>query len=198
MSIIEILVVIAIVGVLSVIIGKFQADIFSFNRYFNNSLSVADKAQKLLRPMTQEIRSASPSSVGAYPIDGAGAYDFSFYSDIDSDGYKDLVRYYISGTNLMKDVTKPTGSPLSYSPGQKTTTTFMTGVQNQANGIPMFTYYDSTYTGGATGIVNPSSSTIASIRMIGITIRIDESTAQPPGPIDVTSMVAIRNLKQQQ
>ena len=191
----EIVVVIAIVSVLGIVISKFQRDVFSFNRYFSNSLSAGDSAQKLLRPMTAEIRSASPSSNGAYPIDTIGDYSFSFYSDIDNDGTKDWVKYSVSGTTMTKETIKPTGNPLTYVQANKVTKTFMTGVRNISDGIPVFTYYDSTYTGGAGGVVSSSTGSLSNIRLIGVKIRIDPDTNQSPTALEVSTQVAIRNLK---
>lgn len=198
LTLIEIVVVVALVGILGIVIGKFQADVFSYGRYFNNSLTTADNAQKLLRPMTEEIRSASPSSNGAYPIDSVGAYSFSFYSDVDNDGLKDWIKYSISGSTLLKETIKPTGNPLVYNQANKITRTFMTGVQNQIEGVPLFIFYDETYTGGGTGIVDPVSGALESIRLVGVRIKIDQDTQQPPSAIEVVSQVAIRNLKIQQ
>lgn len=195
LTLIEMLVVIAIVSVLGITIAKFQGDVFSFNRYFSTSFSSEDSAQKLLRPMTAEVRSASPSDTGAYPIDSIGDYSFSFYSDIDDDGLKELVKYSITGTTMNKEVTKPTGSPLTYNSANKVTTVFMTGVRNLADSVPMFTYYDSTYTGSTGGVVSASTGEVSAIRLIGIKIRIDPDINQPPSAIEVVTQVAIRNLK---
>lgn len=194
----EMLLVVALVSIVGVVISKFQKDVFSFNRYFSNSLSAGDSAQKLLRPMTAEIRSASPSSNGAYPIDSIADNSFSFYSDIDNDGLKEWVKYSLSGTTLTKETIKPTGSPLVYNTANKVTKVFMTGVRNIADGVPIFTYYDSTYTGGSGGIVSPSTGSLSSVRLIGVKIRIDPDTNQSPTALEVSTQVAIRNLKIQQ
>lgn len=194
----EMLVVVALVSLVGVVISKFQKDVFSFNRYFTNSLSVGDSAQKLLRPMTAEIRSTSQSSSGAYPIDSIGDYYFSFYSDIDSDGLKEWVKYSISGTTLNKEVIKPTGNPLIYNTANKVTTVFMTGVRNQTESIPMFTYYDETYTGSTGGVINPSTGSLSNVRLVGVKIRIDPDTNQSPTVTEISTQVAIRNLKIQQ
>lgn len=194
----EMLVVVALVSVIGIIISKFQRDVFSFNRYFSSSLSTGDSAQKLLRPMTAEIRSASPSANGSYPIDSIGDYRFSFYSDINNDGLKDLVTYSLSGTTLTKEITKPTGNPLVYNSANKVTQTFMTGVRNIADAVPVFTYYDSTYTGGSGGVVSPTTGSLSSVRLIGIKVRLDPDPNQSPTTIEVSTQVAIRNLKIQQ
>ncbi len=193
----EIVVTTAIVGLLIVVITKFQSDIFSFNSTFYSSFSGSDQAQKLLRPMTAEIRSASASGNGAYPIEAFAVNDFSFYSDIDNNGTKDWVRYYVSGTNMYKETIAPTGSPAVYNSANKKTTTFMTNVRNISAGLSTFKYYSSAYTGGVSGEVVPGTGSIETIRLVKITIRIDADPYKPPAASDVTTQVSIRNLKQQ-
>lgn len=197
-TLMEVLVVAAIVSVLGIVISKFQRDVFSFNRYFSSSLSTGDSAQKLLRPMTAEIRSASPSNTGAYPIDAVADYSFSFYSDIDNDGLKDWVRYTLSGTTFSKETIKPTGNPLVYNAANKVTQVFMTGVRNITDGVPVFTYYDGTYTGSSGGVVSPTTGLLSSIRLIGVKIRIDPGQNQSVAITEISTQVAIRNLKVQQ
>jgi prepilin-type N-terminal cleavage/methylation domain-containing protein len=196
-TLMEMLVVVALVSVIGLVISKFQRDVFSYNRYFSSTLTTGDAAQKLLRPMTAEIRSASPSNAGAYPIDSIGDYRFSFYSDIDNDGLKELVAYSLVGTTLNKEITKPTGNPLVYLSANKSTKIFMTGVRNISDGIPVFTYFDSSYAGSTGGSV-PSTGALSTVRLIGVKIRIDPDTNLSPVATDVSTQVAIRNLKIQQ
>lgn len=197
-TLLEIVIVVGIIGVIGVVIGKFQADIFTFNRYFSSQFSLSDSAQKLLRPMTEEIRSASPSNNGSYPIDSVGQYSFAFYSDINNDGTKEWVRYVLTGTTLFKETIVPTGTPAVYNQANKVTTTFMTGVRNQTEGIPIFTYYDDTYTGDTGGVVDPTTGTVESVRLVGVRIRIDDDLQKLPPLVEVQSQVAIRNLKIQE
>lgn len=194
----EIVVVVGIVGVIGLAVSKFQSDVFSFNRTFSSSFATADNAQKLLRPMAAEIRSASPSSNGAFPIDTIGQYDFSFYSDINNDGTKDWVRYYISGTTMFKEVIKPTGTtPAIYNSANKVTTTFMTGVRNVTDNTPVFRYFSSSYTGGATGEITPSTGAVESVRLVKVSITLDDNTNKMPIALTVSTQISIRNLKQQ-
>lgn len=196
-TLVELVLTVSIATAVLLILGKFQSDVFSFNRIFSGSFSASDQAQKLLRPMTAEVRSASQSANGSYPIGAFAANDLSFYSDIDNNSTKDLVRYYLSGTTVFKEVTPPTGSPGTYSVANKKTTTFMTGVRNVDAGLPLFQYFSSAHTGGATGEVVPGVGKIEDIRLIRITFRIDADTTKPPAAADVTTLVSIRNLKQQ-
>ncbi|MDQ5931026.1 MAG: hypothetical protein QG674_192, partial [Patescibacteria group bacterium] len=80
----------------------------------------------------------------------------------------------------------------------KVTSVFMTGVRNQVESIPMFTYYDETYTGGAGGVISPSTGSLSNVRLIGVKIRIDLDINQEPPATEVSTQVAIRNLKIQQ
>ncbi|HVY35984.1 MAG TPA: prepilin-type N-terminal cleavage/methylation domain-containing protein [Candidatus Paceibacterota bacterium] len=196
MTLAELVVVSAIVAIVGVAVSRLGRDVFYYNRYFSNDISVGDQAQKLLRPMSQEIRAASPSATGAYAIASAQATDLTFYSDIDNDGLIEQVRYYLSGTSVLKEVTKPTGNPAVYNAANKVTTTVVTNVRNDVN-QPIFNYYDSTYNGGAGGEVLPSSGNITAIRLVRITFVIDNDLNMPPPAQTVTTLVGIRNLKQQ-
>lgn len=195
-TLVELVVTVAIIAMVGIGVSKFQADVFSFNRFFENSFDTAEKAQKLLRPMTAEIRSASSSNSGAYAIDAIANNDFSFYADIDNDGLKEWIRYYVSGTTMYKETIKPSGNPSVYDIANKKTIAFLTGIRNISDSVPLFTYYDQTYAGGAGGFVLPSTGSITSVRMIGITIRIDGDPNKPPPTAQISTKVAIRNLKQ--
>ena len=198
LSLIEVVLSVFIVSLVGIGIASVSQNIVAFNRYFNYSFTTGDQAQRLLRPMGQEIRSASVSNNGSYPLEVTQANEFVFYSDIDNDGLAERVRYYLSGTTLLKDIVKPTGSPLVYILSNKTTVTMATGVQNIANGnIPIFNYYDSTYTGSTTGEVLPASGNISLVRLVRITLLIDADPQLPPPAQRVTTLVSVRNLKQQ-
>ena len=74
----------------------------------------------------------------------------------------------------------------------------MTGVRNVSDGVPVFTYYDSTYTGSSGGVVSATTGSLSDVRLIGVKIRIDPDTNQSPTVLEVSTQVAIRNLKIQQ
>lgn len=194
LTLVEVLVSIAIMTMIGIVVSTFQVDTFSFNRKLTSSLTTVDRAQRLLRPMTAEIRSASPSGLGAFPIATAENNTFAFYSDIDSDGLKELVQYYVVGTSMYKDITKQTGTtPPRYDVANKVTTTFIEGVQNLTNGTPTFQYFSKDYIGGANGQILPADNKMDDIRLVRITIDLQSGAA----PVSISSDVSIRNLKQQ-
>lgn len=194
LTLVEVIVSIAIMTMVGIVVSKFQADTFSFNRKFTNSLTTVDRAQRLLRPMTAEIRSASPSGLGAFPIATGEAHTFAFYSDIDSDGLKELVQYYVVGTTMYKDVTKQTGTtPPRYDAANKITTPFIEGVQNLIDATPTFQYFSKDYIGGSDGEIVPSDNRMDDIRLVRIVIHLQSDNV----PVTISSDVSIRNLKQQ-
>ena len=161
-SLAETIVTVAIVAVIGIGAGKFSGDVFSFNRYFSKSLNVASDARKVLRPMVNEIRSASLSSLGGYPIEVAGTNEFVFFTDTDDNGVKERVRYYLSGTTLKKGITVPTGNPYVYNTANETSYDLIQYVRNGST--PIFTYYDSNYNGSTSALTSPVS--VTSVRLV--------------------------------
>lgn len=76
--------------------------IFFIYRYYktNWQQSVAiEEARRGVETMVKEIRMASPSQDGSYPIEKAEDKEFVFYSDIDGDGDIERVRYFLGTVN---------------------------------------------------------------------------------------------------
>lgn len=187
----EIVIVIAIVGSLSVVVGKFNGSIFTFSRIFNSSLNAEGDARKILKPMVNEIRDTMPSAQGAYPIESATPASFVFYSDINNDGIAERVHYYLSGTTLKKGVTYTTGSPYTYNTANEVNTDLVVNVSNGSNSL--FSYYDSNYNGSTAEL--PSPVVVSSIRLVKIQVTIEADVNSSPTPLSVTTQVTLRNLK---
>ena len=64
---------------------------------------------------------------------------FTFYSDIDSDGVKERVRYFKDNLDFKKGIIEPTGDPLEYVLGNETISTLTGALENVD---PIFNYYD--------------------------------------------------------
>src|SRR3989338_4320597 len=107
------------ISIFVLIIGAltlFSRNVWVHNSFISSGLVNADTGRKVLKTMTSEIRTASIAETGAYTINQATASSFIFYSDIDNDGLKEKLRYFLTDTSLQKGVIKPTGAPLSYNP----------------------------------------------------------------------------------
>ncbi len=187
----EILITVGILALVINVIAIFSVDVFKTSGSIQSSLTAQQDARNVLRQLTSELRTASPSSVGAYPIAEAGDNRIRFYSDIDNDGLKEEVIYYLSGDGktIYKDVRKPSGGPLSYTGGFNTSTI----IRDVANGAtPLFQYYDRNYD-GTTAPLSPVN--IPDVRLVKATIVIERDPNRSPVPITVTTQIVLRNLK---
>ncbi len=191
-TIIELLISIAIITALTVSVTSFQRDVFYLNNTLQSSLNAQLDARHVVKIAVAELRKASPSSLGAYPIELASSTGITFYSDIDSDGQKEKVRYYLSGTTIKKGVIAPSGNPLTYSSANEKTTTLINSVVASTT-VPLFQYYSSTYTGTTSPLSIPVD--VSTVRLIKITVIIDNNPAHSPAPIIITSQVTLRNVK---
>ena len=191
LSIIEVLVVIFILTVIGVAVAKFQIDIFSFSTSLSNTLVAQQEVRQAFKMMSGEIRSLSVSSIGSYPIAEADSTSFTFYSDIDDDGLKERIRYFLDGNILKKGTIKPTGSPLIYNPANEKVTEVVHYIAN--SGIPIFDYYDAYYDGTTLPIPLPVN--LSEVRLVKITIFTDRDPSRSPAPLSMTTHVSMRNLK---
>jgi len=190
-TLVEILVTMAIFSLILGAVGLFARDTFYYKSIFSGGLISYDSANKILQPISSEIRSTSPSSLGAYSIEQASNTSFIFFTDIDNDGLKERIRYFLSGTTLKRGVIIPSGSPLQYLSGNEIITDI---IPNLINGsTPIFTYYDTNYNGSTNPLTQPVS--ITNVRLVKITLIIDVDPNRPPLPITVTTQVTLRNLK---
>jgi prepilin-type N-terminal cleavage/methylation domain-containing protein len=190
-TLLELLIAMAIFVLIIGIVGTFARDLFYYDDLFSKSLTSYDEARKILQPVSSEIRSASVSSLGSYPIETATNTSFVFFTDLDNNGTKEKVRYFLADNILKKGVIIPSGNPFQYLDSDETVTEIIHGVNN--NTTPIFTYFDSSYTGNSSPLSQPVS--ILAVRLIKITLIIDANPNKLPAPITVTTQINIRNLK---
>ncbi|MEK7213824.1 MAG: type II secretion system protein [Patescibacteria group bacterium] len=192
MTLVEIIVTVGIFGLIMIAVSSFQRDVWIYNKYSSDSLSSAQDARVILRTMVKELRSTSPSNNGAYAIAQAGTSTITFFSDTDSDGLKEQIRYFISSNILNKGFIKPSGSPATYNPANEIITTLAYNIKN-ATSTALFEYFDSLYTGTSTPLTIPV--TVTQIHLIKINLMIDADPNRAPMPRVYTSQVNLRNLK---
>lgn len=187
------IIVIGIIGLLVGAYGKFQADTFSVTRSMQAGITVNTDAERVVKTLAAEIRSMSPASNGSYPIESAATSSLVFYNDIDNDGSRERIRYFLDSANFRfrKGVVKPTGSPLTYNLGNETLTTLVSNVR--ATTSPIFEYYDESFAGTTTALTLPID--ILRVRLIKATLTFDVDPNKSPVPVTITTYAMIRNLK---
>jgi type II secretory pathway pseudopilin PulG len=191
-TLLETLLSVGLVVILFNVITLFSKDVFSLNATLSGSLSAQENARVVLRQIVKELRTASISNTGSYPIIETLPTRVRFFSDLEGDGDKEEVQYYIAsdGKTLKKAVLKPTGAPLAYNENASTTSTV---ISNVVNGTSIFSYFDKNYTGTSAALSQPVD--IAAVRLVKIDVTLDNDPNRSPVPIVVSSQVSLRNLK---
>ncbi len=190
MTIIEILIALAIFGLIIGAISAFAADTVSLRGVIFQGLSGEQEAKKIIRPMANEIRSATQSSVGSFMIKAAEPYRFTFYADTNGDGLKEEISYYLDGTVMKRSSITPAGAPLAYDEDDAVVVSL---VHNVVSAPGIFFYYDTNYDGTTAALTAPID--LLQVRLVKITLTIDADPNRPPAPIDIETQVSIRNLK---
>ena len=190
LTLLEVIVSIFIFTMIGMAIWSFQKDIFSLNDFLSNDLTIQQESRKTFKQISEEIRSISPSSAGTYPILEATSTSFIFYSDINNDGLKEQIHYFLDKNTLKKGIIVPSGNPLVYNSANKI---IKKVIQNVVIGDPIFEYYDASYDGTTPALSAPVN--IISIRLIKINITADKDPNRPSSPFTMTTQISMRNLK---
>lgn len=187
-TLMEILIVVGILIFLGGALATFQVDVFRFNTTTQSGLSTNYEIRRTLKNFTADLRTASPSSVGAFPLGEMSSSSLVFYANIDTDLAIERVHYFVSSSTLWRGILKPTGSPLTYS-GTESLERAVTGVLNSS----IFSYH-------ATGEVSTSTLLYIplnpqNVTLVRLSLSVDKDILKPPGTTHAETSVLIRNLK---
>lgn len=191
-TLVEILVAVAIFSLIMLAVTSFQKDVWTYHTNLSNTLLGQQEAKQTIKTFVKEMRTASSGSNGAYTFSEAATSSVTFYSDINGDGLKDEVRYYLATTTLKKRVIVPTGNPLTYVLANATYSEAVHNITNSST-TPIFTYYPSTYAGTTSPLSSPVD--LTAIRLVKITLIVEKDPNKSPVPMTLTSEVSVRNLK---
>lgn len=167
----------------------FGSDILKFGNLFEKSFNAENEVQQTFALLAPEIRSMGPSNLGSYPIESAATSSLSFYSDMNGDGLFEKYRYFLSGTMLKKGIITPIGIPLTYNPTNEIVKDVVHNVI--ATSTPIFSYYDSAYSGLGNPMVYPID--ISLIRLIKTDLTIKDPSQN--AALDFSVEFLPRNLR---
>jgi len=153
-----------------------------------------ENANAAISSMTNQIRGAFNSEDGSYPLETADDQNIIFYSDYDQDGVVERIRYTLSGSELVRGVVEPTGSPYTYDVGTEKVKTVTDIVRNGSD--PIFYYYDSNWPEDTTNNPLPAANRISDARMVKIVLKTNPKDADPEHDFTLESDVKIRMLNQ--
>ena len=190
-TLLELLIAIFIIALIYNGISLLGRNLFYFNGVIQNNANSEFEIRKGFKMMSQEIRSMGLSNEGGYPLVSAASSTITFFYDLGSNGTMDKIRYYVSGNTLLKGVTMPTGNPLNFDTATETVSTVVNNIYNGST--PVFTYYDTNYTGTTTALSFPV--TPASVRLVKINLLVNPNLKRSTIITPYTTQVSIRNLK---
>lgn len=193
MTLLETVLVVGLFSLLVVGVGAFARDVFYFNDILQIGLQNVTEARKVLRPFANEVRGAQPSNAGAFPLAQTATSSFAFYSDIDNDGVRERVRYFLEGDEFKKGIIEPTGNPLVYNQANET---IIKVIKHVIPRDAIFHYYDATYAGATTtAAALPEPVTPADVTLIRVDLTVDANPNRAPSLMTLTTQVMVRNLK---
>lgn len=143
-----------------------ENQIVAWQAYF----SVED-ANGILSNMVKELRDASQSENGSYPFVEFNDQEIIFYSDINSDGKTERVRYTLSSNQLIKGVIQPTGNPATYPTTNEKVTVLSSNIRNLAQ--PVFYYYNNAWPNDTTNNPLPLATRLSNTSLIKINLRLN-------------------------
>lgn len=189
MTLIETMVWIAIFVATMLALSSSVLYFYRTSSYAIQEATAVTSAQRGVDSMVRTVRETAYSSIGAYPIIAMATSSFTFYANVDTDAGVEQVRYFISGTNLMRGVVEPSGDPAVYTGGE-TTNVVTDNVKNSEQGTNIFDYYDQN------GAQITDFTQIASVRFVTVSIVTDIDPNRTPTLTTLRSSTALRNLTQ--
>jgi hypothetical protein len=139
--------------------------------------------------MVRDIREASYSETGAYPVVAIGSTTIAIYTDLDRDDDAELVRFYLDGSTFKKRVTNPTGNPAVYTEATSSDSVLSENVRNGEQGVPIFQFYDSD------GVLLTSYTSVTPVAFVQVSLVVNVNPVTLPNEFVLRSSATIRNLK---
>ncbi|PIS05599.1 MAG: hypothetical protein COT81_00350 [Candidatus Buchananbacteria bacterium CG10_big_fil_rev_8_21_14_0_10_42_9] len=192
-TLLEAVVVISIFTTASVVVTSVIIQGLRVNSFANEQNEALNNARRGVEFMIKEIREASTSENGSFPISAADAQELIFYSDLDIDQETERIRYFLDGTDLKKGVIEPVGVPGTYPSGNEVISILSEYVRNGAD--PIFYYYNEDWP--ADQVSNPLTQPVEvdDIKFVKTYLKINIDPTKAPNPAELESSTTIRNLK---
>lgn len=188
----ELLIGMAIFALLAVVAISFQKLLIQSESFSVQSVFTLQNANAGLRTLVTELRNATVSDSGAYPLEQALEQQVIFYANVDQDPQIERVRYYLEGTEFKKGIIEPVGLPVIYPPADEVTRTIAEYVTNGSD--PIFTYYNQDWPSDQ--LNNPLSTPppLNEVTLVKISLRINSTPTIPERELTLEPSVQIRSL----
>ncbi len=190
LSFIEMLVVIAVFGMLTIAIVDSILYFYKANTSSIEQEYQVENARRGIEVLVQDIREATYADNGSYPLASIASSSITFYSDTDGDNSVEKIRYQLSNLKLLRNVVDSSGTPPAYT-GQGATTTVSNFIRNSTEAIPVFRYYN------ASNVEVTDPALIATVVSVTVTLVVDITQNHTPGQFTLKGSATLRNLRAQ-
>ena len=189
LTFVEMLITIAIISIIMIaivdsIIFFYRANTSSIEQEYQ-----VEHARRGAELMIRDLRETTYADSGAYPLATIATSTVTFYTDTDTDGSIERIRYTLLGTNLYRNVTLAAGAPPAYT-GGGATSTVSRYIRNNDEAAPLFRYFDNTNT-------EVSSEDIADVVSVTVNLVVDITQQHTPGKFTLRDSATLRNLRAQ-
>lgn len=196
MTLIELLIAIAVMGIIMQAFTYLFVRTWETNRYILELGLASSMAQRALNKLVIDLRGIQQSDHGAFPIAAATSSSLTIYSDIEDDGVVERVRYYLDDATdeLRMGITNPTAAtPVTYPVNDEETRVVARYVVNASND-PVFYYYNDDYPGDTVNNPLTLPTSLSNIQLVRIKLLINIQPLTAPNNVYIESFVDIRNL----
>lgn len=190
-TMLELLFVIIIMAIIGGSVAALSRNAITLNGVLQDDLTGQTELRNTVKDFIPLVRSIGPSATGAYALATVATSTFMFYSDVDLDGNRERVRYFLSGATLKKGTIVPSGVPLSYNVANEKISDIVHNVSTNVGAI--FEYFDKNYNGTGSPLTQPAN--VLNVRLVKINLTVDRDPKRAPGPISITAESSMRNLK---
>lgn len=187
-TLVETLVTIGIMSFIMIGFTILLIRVFTINSFTFETGVASRIADRGVQNVVKEIRKATVGADGSFPIESATASEITFYSDYDSDGDTERLRYFIDGTTeaFMLGVVEPAGIPVNYD-GTEVETQVASFIVNNDAGEPVFRYFDRNN-------VELSPVVLSDITLVEVLLFVNVDQIKAPNNVRIQSRSVIRNL----
>lgn len=186
-SLIEAIIAIAVFLLTMLAVTSFTFYFYRTSNYDFQQLAAINSARRGMEIMVREMREATYSDVGSYPIVEADDQSITFYSDIDKDDKVERIRYFLEDSKLKKEELESEGDPLQYQTGNEVVSLISENVRNGESNI--FNYYDK----NNNRIEDLEK--VAEISLVEIRLVVNIDPNRPPEEYSLISNAQLRNLR---
>ena len=188
---VEMLVYLAIFVIVILAVTYSSASFYRYNRYGLEQSQATDSARRGIEPAINNIREATYSDEGSYPIISAATSSLSFYSDVDRDNSVEKIRLYLDTSNntFKKGLTESAGDPPTYDNQSEALFILAKDVRNDEQGVNIFRYYDNS------GVEVVNLSNVSDISFVVMSVIVNVNPARSPNEFTLRAGASLRNLK---